>query len=76
MFPIDPENLGFLGSSGYGDIMEKHFFVYEGAAWRRCRKSEICLTVLKRPTWYVDSREDVSKFRRQVLRSGSERSKT
>ena len=43
MFPIDPEKFGLFSSSGSGDIVEKHFFVYEGAAWRRCRKSEICL---------------------------------
>ena len=53
-FPIDPRNVGLPSWSNSGDIVEKHFFVYEGAAWRRCRKSEICLAVLKTPTWWLN----------------------
>ena len=75
-FPIDPENIGSLAHPVPEIFWRNLFFGYEGAAWRRCRKSEICLAVLKRPTCYVDLREDVSKFRRQVLRSGSAPSKT
>ena len=75
-FPIDPRNVGSLADPILEILWRNTFSYTRGAAWRRCRKSEICLTVLKTPKWWLNVREDVPKFRRQVLRSGSARSKT